>query len=111
MQMVDKMFTQADLEAEMKSMELSEIELSVAINGERVPGSKSGEEFGHQSAEVAREKGVITFFYCSSNELSYEIDDLQHGAFTKALLEGLGSQGKYANVERLTHFFKRTFPW
>ncbi|MEG3903937.1 hypothetical protein QUB19_10660 [Microcoleus sp. B4-C5] len=34
MQTVDQMFTRADAEADMKSIELSEIELSVAINAE-----------------------------------------------------------------------------
>jgi hypothetical protein len=34
MQTVDKMFSRADAEADMKSIELSEIELSVAINAE-----------------------------------------------------------------------------
>jgi len=34
MQTVDQMFTRADAEADMKSIELSEIDLSVAINAE-----------------------------------------------------------------------------
>ena len=34
MQTVDKMFSRADAEADMKAIELSEIELSVAINAE-----------------------------------------------------------------------------
>ena len=34
MQTVDKMFGRADAEADMKTIELSEIELSVAINAE-----------------------------------------------------------------------------
>lgn len=34
MQTVDRMFSRADAEADMKSIELSEIELSVAINAE-----------------------------------------------------------------------------
>jgi hypothetical protein len=34
MQMVDQMFSRADAEANMKSIELSEIDLSVAINAE-----------------------------------------------------------------------------
>jgi uncharacterized caspase-like protein len=70
----------------------------------RSQGSKSGEGVGNQAAQVAREKGVITIFSCSPNELSYEIDALQQGIFTKALLEGLGAQGKCATVERLNHY-------
>ena len=70
----------------------------------REQGSKSGEGIGNQAADVARQQGVITFFSCSPNELSYEIDTLQQGTFTKALLEGLGIQGKCATVERLNHY-------
>ncbi|MBD1827868.1 GUN4 domain-containing protein [Microcoleus vaginatus GB1-A2] len=76
----------------------------------RDQGSKSGEGIGNQSAELARQKGVITFFSCSPNELSYEIDALQQGAFTKALLEGLGVQGKCATVERLDHYLSSRVP-
>ncbi|MEG4285636.1 GUN4 domain-containing protein [Microcoleus sp. A006_D1] len=73
-------------------------------------GSKSGEGIGNQAAQVAREKGVITIFSCSPNELSYEIDDLQQGIFTKALLDGLGAQGKCATVERLNHYLNGRVP-
>ncbi|MEG4395308.1 GUN4 domain-containing protein [Microcoleus sp. BROC3] len=73
-------------------------------------GSKSGEGIGNQSAEVARQKGVITFFSCSPNELSYELDDLQQGAFTKAFLDGLGIQGQCATVERLNHYLSWRVP-
>src|SRR4028118_1411576 len=76
----------------------------------RDQGSKSGEGIGNQAAEVARQKGIITFFSCSPNELSYEIEDLQQGIFTKALLEGLGIQGKCATVERLNHYLSWRVP-
>jgi uncharacterized caspase-like protein len=76
----------------------------------RVQGSKSGEGIGNQATEVARQKGVITFFSCSPNELSYEIEDFQQGIFTKALLEGLGVQGKCATVERLDHYLNSRVP-
>ena len=76
----------------------------------RDQGSKSGEGIGNQAAEVARQKGVITFFSCSPNELSYEIEDLQQGIFTKALLDGLGVQGKCATVERLNDYLSSRVP-
>jgi uncharacterized caspase-like protein len=76
----------------------------------RSQGSKSGEGIGNQSAEMARQKGVITFFSCSPNQLSYEIDALQQGAFTQALLDGLGVQGKCATVERLDHYLSSRVP-
>src|SRR4028119_1054033 len=73
-------------------------------------GRKSGEGIGNQAAQVAREKGVITIFSCSPHEYSYEIDDLQQGIFTKALLEGLGAQGRCATVERLDHYLNGRVP-
>jgi len=74
-------------------------------------GRKSGEGIGNQSAQVAREKGVITIFSCSPHEYSYEIDDLQQGIFTKALLEGLGAQeGRCATVEQLNHYLNGRVP-
>ncbi len=52
-----------------------------------------------------KQKGVITFFSCSPNERSYEIEDerIQKGSFTYALLESLRIQGEgnCATVERL----------
>ena len=49
MQTVDKMFGRADAEADMKTIELSEIELSVAINAE---GSFSLLEMGAKAADT-----------------------------------------------------------
>jgi formylglycine-generating enzyme required for sulfatase activity/uncharacterized caspase-like protein len=59
-----------------------------------------------------RHPGVITFFSCSPKESSYEIDELQHGAFTHALLEGLKlhGEGNCATVERLYHHLSQTVP-
>ena len=47
--------------------------------------------------------GVITFASCSPGERSYEIESLQQGAFTYALLEALRleGEGNCATVERL----------
>ena len=59
-----------------------------------------------------RQPGVITFFSCSPKESSYKIEELQHGAFTHALLEGLKLHGKgnCATVERLYHHLSQTVP-
>ncbi|MCC3572980.1 MAG: GUN4 domain-containing protein [Microcoleus sp. PH2017_40_RAT_O_B] len=76
----------------------------------RYKGSKSGLGIGNQAAEIARQKGVVTFFSCSPNQLSYEIETLQQGIFTKAVLEGLGIQGKCATVERLNHYLSCRVP-
>jgi uncharacterized caspase-like protein len=57
-------------------------------------------------------QGVITFYSCAPNQKSYEIDDLQHGSFTKALLDGLQIQGEgnCATVERLEHYLQHQVP-
>ena len=73
-------------------------------------GTKSGQGIGNQSAQVAREKGVITFFSCRSNQLSYEIESLQQGVFTKAVLEGLGIQGRCATVGQLNSYLSARVP-
>jgi formylglycine-generating enzyme required for sulfatase activity/uncharacterized caspase-like protein len=60
-----------------------------------------------------KQQGVITLFSCSPRESSYEIDELQQGAFTYALLESLrlqGEQGNCATVERLYQRLRYTVP-
>ncbi|MEM1171767.1 MAG: GUN4 domain-containing protein [Cyanobacteria bacterium P01_H01_bin.35] len=68
--------------------------------------SKSITGMGEQTEREAREKGVISICSCSPNEYSWELEELQQGAFTYALLEGLGSKGKKATVERLNEYLK-----
>ncbi|MCC5665097.1 SUMF1/EgtB/PvdO family nonheme iron enzyme [Nostoc sp. CHAB 5784] len=76
----------------------------------RNEGKKIGEGIGRQTAQEARQQGVISIFSCIPQEYSYEIDALQQGAFTAALLEGLGIQGKCATVERLDQYLKFRVP-
>lgn len=66
-----------------------------------------GEGVGRQ-----QQKGIITFFACSPNELSYEIEELQQGSFTYALLEGLRGKdsGNYATVKRLDGYLIERVP-
>jgi uncharacterized caspase-like protein len=68
----------------------------------RDEGSRSGE------LGIGQEKhqGVITFYSCSARQQSWEIDEIKHGAFTYALLEGLRLQGEAncATVERLDQY-------
>jgi formylglycine-generating enzyme required for sulfatase activity len=68
--------------------------------------SKDIKGVGEQTEKEAREKGVITICSCSPNEYSWELKDLQQGVFTYALLEGLGSKGRKATVERLNEHLK-----
>jgi uncharacterized caspase-like protein len=72
----------------------------------RSQGSKGGEGIGRQTKAEARRTGVISIFSCSPNQYSYEIEALQQGVFTTALLEGLGIRGRCATVERLNQYLE-----
>ncbi|MBD2093572.1 SUMF1/EgtB/PvdO family nonheme iron enzyme [Trichocoleus sp. FACHB-591] len=58
------------------------------------------------------QQGVITLFSCSPRESSYEIEQLQQGAFTHTLLQGLRLQGEgnCATVERLDQYLREHVP-
>jgi formylglycine-generating enzyme required for sulfatase activity len=73
-------------------------------------GTRAGEGIGRQTANEVRSLGVISIFSCSPQEYSYEIEALQQGAFTCALLEGLGIQGKCSTVERLDQYIRFRVP-
>ncbi|NEQ70369.1 MAG: hypothetical protein F6K21_33730 [Symploca sp. SIO2D2] len=64
----------------------------------RNEGSKSG-----LGIEMETHQGVVTIFSCAPSEKSYEIEEIEQGAFTYALLESLRIQGEgnCATVERL----------
>ena len=57
-------------------------------------------------------RGVVTFYSCSPTQQSYEIKELQHGAFTYALIEALQIQGvdNCATVHRLEQYLCRRVP-
>ncbi|MEH2114328.1 N-acetylmuramoyl-L-alanine amidase [Nostoc sp.] len=73
----------------------------------RDESSRSGLGIGEQ-----RYQGVITFYSCTANQKSWEIDELQHGSFTHSLLEGLRLQGEAncATVERLAQYLGYQVP-
>ena len=56
--------------------------------------------------------GVVTIYACSARQSSYEIDELAHGAFTYALLEGLRLQGanSCATVQRIDQYLRQQVP-
>ena len=57
-------------------------------------------------------RGVVTFYSCAPKQKSYEIEALQQGAFTYALIEALQIQGarNCATVERLEQYLRRRVP-
>jgi formylglycine-generating enzyme required for sulfatase activity/uncharacterized caspase-like protein len=68
---------------------------------------RAGEGIGNE-----QQKGVVTLFACSPGERSQEIDQLQQGAFTHTLLQGLRIQGagNCATVERLDQHLRFQVP-
>jgi uncharacterized caspase-like protein len=76
----------------------------------RSGGRKSGEGIGRQTETEARQTGVISLFSCSPDQYSYELEAIEQGVFTYALLEGLGIQGRCATVERLNQYLEHRVP-
>jgi len=76
----------------------------------RSGGKKSGEGIGKQTEEEARQTGVISIFSCSPDQYSYELESIAQGAFTYALIEGLGIRSRCATVERLNQYLQNQVP-
>ncbi|MBD2353207.1 GUN4 domain-containing protein [Tolypothrix sp. FACHB-123] len=66
--------------------------------------------FGQQTQQLAQQTGIISILSCSPDECSSEIDALQQGAFTHAILEALGIQGQCATVKRLHQYLNFRVP-
>ena len=76
----------------------------------RNSGQKSGEGVGRQTGDRARQTGIISLFSCSPTQHSYELKALEQGAFTKALIEGLGIKGRCATVKELNQYLEVRVP-
>lgn len=63
-------------------------------------GSKGIGGLGMNTANLAKQQGIITIFSCHQGERSYEIPELQQGAFTHALLEGLTNHKTPRSLEQ-----------
>jgi formylglycine-generating enzyme required for sulfatase activity/uncharacterized caspase-like protein len=72
--------------------------------------TRSGEGIGRDTDREAKIADVISIAACSPTEYSYEVDDLKHGAFTYALVEGLGVQGRCATAAKLNIYLKHRVP-
>ncbi|MBD2319788.1 SUMF1/EgtB/PvdO family nonheme iron enzyme [Phormidium tenue] len=72
--------------------------------------TRSGEGIGRDTDREAKIADVISIAACSPTEYSYEVEDLKHGAFTYALVEGLGVQGRCATAAKLNIYLKHRVP-
>ena len=72
----------------------------------RMEGDRDGLGIGDE------QPGAITIFSCQRNQKAYEIEALEQGAFTAALLEGLRMPGERncATVERLDLYLRDRVP-
>ncbi len=73
----------------------------------RDEGSRGGLGIGREKYQ-----GVITFYSCTANQKSWEVDELHQGSFTYTLLEGLRLQreANCATVERLNQYLLTQVP-
>jgi formylglycine-generating enzyme required for sulfatase activity/uncharacterized caspase-like protein len=77
-----------------------------------IDACRSDKEGRRDGFGTEKQQGVITIFSCSPEEPAYDIEELQQGAFTHALLESLRLQGEgnCATVERLYQRLRYTVP-
>jgi len=76
----------------------------------RSTGAKGVAGVGEDTANQGRLKGVVSIASCSRYESSYELEELQHGVFTHALLEAFRSQRGYATVASLDRYLVDRVP-
>jgi uncharacterized caspase-like protein len=65
---------------------------------------------GKQTQQLARQTGIISILSSSPDEFSAEIDVLQQGVFTHAVVEALGIEGQCATVQRLYQYLSFRVP-
>ncbi len=64
---------------------------------------------GDSSRQLLIEAGIIAFFSCGPQDLSYEIDELKHGSFTYCVLQAIHS-GTVTTVTELESYLKTNVP-
>lgn len=74
--------------------------------------TNASKDIWQQTIELAKEKGVVTMFSCRPGEKSYELRELNQGAFTYALLEGLKGNcpPDRTTIKQLNDFLTRRVP-
>jgi cytoskeletal protein RodZ len=77
----------------------------VILDMNRAPSIGSGQLVGIDTMKVARQLGVPTLLSCKPNQFSRETSALEHGFFTKALLEAW-SQDSNISLENLFGYIR-----
>ena len=78
---------------------------------EMYSGARSviGVKPGVASRALMNQEGLATYFSCEPREISWEIDQLQQGAFTHCLLAAVDDEN-VNTVSELGHFLRRRIP-
>ncbi|MDY6899105.1 MAG: caspase family protein [Cyanobacteriota bacterium] len=70
-------------------------------------GSRGATEIGQETIQITRQQGIITIFSCQIGEESYEIAELNQGAFTYVFLKGLQ---QHLNLRQLEQYLIQEVP-
>lgn len=72
-------------------------------------GRKSVVSISAETMKSLERSGIVTIFSCDPSDFSYEIKELQHGAFTYCLLDAINSR-QCITVKDLYNYIKRKLP-
>jgi len=98
-----------DIATELKRTGCKNIVMFIDACREDMAGAKGVASIGDNSAESAKRAGIVTFFSCNPRDKSYEIEELQHGAFTYCILDAI-AKGEANTVSALESYLRRQVP-
>jgi len=98
-----------DLVTELMETKCKNVVMFIDACREEIPGAKGTASVGSQSKETLEREGIVTFFSCDPTDLSYEIDELEHGSFTHCFLDAIQS-GKCETAQELYDYLLEELP-
>lgn len=98
-----------DLVEELSETHCKNIVMFLDACREDIDGGKGVNSIGEESKQIVERAGIATFFSCEPAYLSYEIDELKHGAFTHCFLNAVRS-GTCLTVAEVYEYLKREVP-
>ncbi len=101
-----------DIASTLKGTGCKNIVMFIDACREPIEGAKGvGESIsiGEASVEALKREGIVTFFSCDPKEKSYEIEELECGAFTYCIMEAIKS-GKGKTVANLYEYLRVQVP-
>jgi hypothetical protein len=98
-----------DLVSQLTDSKCNNIVLLLDMCREAITGERGIVSIGEESRQVVERAGFATIFSCEQKQLSFEIDELQHGSFTHCFLEGIKS-GKYVSLGEMYQYLVEEVP-